>query len=59
MKQKGKRKKKKKGMQFVPYDYESAYNKQLEQYSEWTLENMFTHDKKVLYALKEIKAGDL
>lgn len=58
MKQKEKRKKKKKGMQSVPYDYEAAYNKQLEQCSEWTLENMFSHEPKVLYALKEIKAGD-
>lgn len=58
MKQKEKRKKKKKGMQSVPYDYEAAYNKQLEQCSEWALENMFSHEQKVLYALKEIKAGD-
>lgn len=58
MKQKEKRKKKKKGMQSVPYDYEAAYNKQLEQCSEWTLENMFSHEPKVLYALKEIKSGD-
>lgn len=55
MKQKGKRKRK--GIQSVPYDYEAAYNKQLEQFSEWALENMFAHSKAV-YALKEIKAGD-
>lgn len=55
MKQKGKRKRK--GMQSVPYDYESAYSKQLEQFSEWAFENMFAHSKAV-YALKEIKAGD-
>lgn len=55
MKQREKRKRK--GMQPIPYDYESAYNKQLEQCSEWALENMFKHAKAV-YALKEIKAGD-
>ena len=41
-KEKGKRGKgkRKRRMQSVPYDYESAYNKQLEQCSEWMLENM-------------------
>ena len=58
MKQKEKGKKKRKGMQYVPYDYEAAYNEQLTMMQEWSLENMFVHDKKVLYALKEIKAGD-
>lgn len=59
-KEKGKRGKgkRKRRMQSIPYDYESAYNKQLEQCSEWMLENMFVHDQKVVYALKEIKAGD-
>ena len=58
MKQKEKGKKKRKGMQYVPYDYEAAYNEQLTMMQEWSLENMFVHDKKVLYALKEIQAGD-
>lgn len=56
MKQKGKRKKK--GMQYVPYDYEAAYNRQITMMQEWMIENMFAHDNKVVYALKEIKAGD-
>lgn len=58
MEKKGKGKRKRKGMQNVSYDYEAAYNKQLEQSSEWILENMFANKEKVVYALKEIKAGD-
>lgn len=49
---------KKKGKNFIPYDYEAAYNKQLGELHEWVIRNMFTHRKKVVYALKEIKAGD-
>ena len=45
-------------MQFVPYDYEAAYSEQLTMIQEWSIENMFRHDRKALYALKEIKAGD-
>lgn len=48
----------KKGMQFIPYDYEAAYNKALEDMHEWFIENLFQHRKKVVYALKEITAGD-
>lgn len=48
----------KKGMQFIPYDYEAAYNKSLEDMHEWFIENLFQHRKKVVYALKEITAGD-
>lgn len=51
-------KKKKKRMSFIPYDYEAAYNKQLGQLHEWVVRNMFTHGEKVIYALKEIKAGE-
>ncbi len=60
MEQKDKRekKKKKRGMQCVPYDYEAAFNEQLTMMQEWSLDNMFAHDRKVRYALKEIKAGD-
>lgn len=48
----------KKRMQFIPYDYEAAYNKSLEEMHEWFIENLFQHRKKVVYALKEITAGD-
>lgn len=58
MKQKEKGKKKRKGMQYVPYDYEAAFREQLTMMQEWSLDNMFAHDRKVRYALKEIKAGD-
>lgn len=59
MEQKGqKRKRKKKGMQCIPYDYEAVYNKSIEFMHEWILENMFAHGKKAVYALKEITAGD-
>lgn len=56
MEQKGK--KKKRGIQFIPYDYEAAYNKSIEFMHEWILENMFSHGKKMVYALKEITAGE-
>ena len=46
----------KKRMQFIPYDYEAAYNKSLEEMHEWFIENLFQHRKKVVYALKEITA---
>lgn len=58
MAKKGKGSRRKRGMTFIPYDYEAAYNKQLEQLHEWFMEQMFKRGKKVVYALKEIKAGD-
>ena len=48
----------KRGMQYIPYDYEAAYNKAMEDMHEWFIENLFQHRKKVIYALKEITAGD-
>ena len=48
----------KRGMQFIPYDYEATYNKAMEDMHEWFIENLFQHRKKVIYALKEITAGD-
>ena len=48
----------KRGMQFIPYDYEAAYNKAMEDMHEWFIENLFQHRKKVIYALKEITTGD-
>lgn len=56
MGRKGKRKKR--GMNFIPYDYEAAYNQSIGFMHEWILENMFAHGKKMVYALKEIKAGE-
>lgn len=50
--------KKKRGMQYVQYDYESAYNKTMEDMGEWFIEQMLKHRKKMVYALKEIRAGD-
>ncbi len=50
-------KKKNRGMQFIPYDYEAAYNKSLEDMHEWFIENLLKHRKKVEYALKEVTAG--
>lgn len=49
---------KRKGMHFIPYDYEKAHNKAIEDMHEWFVENLFKHRKKAIYALKEIKAGD-
>ena len=45
-------------MTFIPYDYEAAYNKSLEDMHEFFVEQMFKQGKKVVYALKEIRAGD-
>lgn len=59
MKQKGQtRKRRKEGRVFVPYDYESAYSKIMEDMHEWFVEQMHVHRKKTVYALKEITAGD-
>lgn len=56
---KGKRgSKRKRGMQFIPYDYETAYQSQIDKLNELFVEEMFKHRKKVVYALKEITAGD-
>ena len=39
----------KKGMQFIPYDYEAAYNKALEDMHEWFIENLFQPTERKLY----------
>lgn len=44
--------------QYVPYDYEAAYSKAVEDMHEWFLEQLAENRKKVVYALKEITAGD-
>ena len=46
----------KRGMQYIPYDYEAAYNKAMEDMHEWFIENLFQHRKKVIYDL-EFKKG--
>ncbi len=56
MEQKGR--KKKRGIGFVPYDYEAAFNKAMGDLNEWFIEQMFSHGKKLVYALKEIRAGE-
>jgi hypothetical protein len=48
----------KKRMQYIPYDYESAYTNNLEMLHEWFVSNLLKHRKKAVYALKEISAGD-
>lgn len=52
------RKKKKRGIRFVAYDYEAAYNKAIADLNEWFVKNAFIHRKKVVYVLKEITAGE-
>lgn len=56
MEKKGSRRKR--GMNCIPYDYEAAYNKTIEDMHEWFVEQLCKHRKKVVYVLKEIKAGD-
>ena len=41
----------KRGMQYIPYDYEAAYNKAMEDMHEWFIENLFQHRKKVIYVI--------
>lgn len=56
MKEKGSRRKR--GTGFVPYDYEAAYKKSMEDIHEWFVEQLSSHRKKAVYALKEITAGE-
>lgn len=59
MKSKGKEKRRRKGQQSIQYDYEAAYDKSVESLHEWIIEQMHAaHRKKVVYACKEITAGD-
>ena len=51
-------KKKKRGMVFVPYDYEAAFNKSIEDIHEYFVEQMLKNRYKCVYALKEITAGE-
>ncbi len=52
-----KRRRHKKGMRPIPYDYEAAYNKVLEDMHEWLAAQMFKAIR-TTYALKEIRAGE-
>lgn len=45
-------------MTFIPYDYEAAFNKQLEDLHEFFVEQMLKNRYKSVYALKEITAGE-
>ena len=36
----------KRGMQYIQYDYEATYNKAMEDMHEWFIENLFQHRKK-------------
>lgn len=51
-------KKKKRGMTFIPYDYEAAFNKSIEDLHEYFVEQMLKNRYKCVYALKEITAGE-
>ena len=39
--------KKKRGVQFLQYDYEAAYNKSIEDMDEWFIENMLKHSLQI------------
>ena len=49
--------KRKKGMTFIPYDYEAAYNKSLEDMNEFFVEQMFKHGKKTSSRLRYIHSS--
>lgn len=51
-------KQKKRGMTFIPYDYEAAFNKSIEDLHEYFVEQMLKNRYKCVYALKEITAGE-
>ena len=51
-------KKKKKGMVFIPYDYEAAFQQHLDNLHELFVEQLLKNRYKCIYALKEITAGD-
>lgn len=51
-------KKKKRGMVFVPYDYEATFNKSIEDIHEYFVEQMLKNRYKCVYAMKEITAGE-
>ncbi|GFI49485.1 hypothetical protein IMSAGC020_00685 [Lachnospiraceae bacterium] len=53
-----KRKNRKQGRRFVPYDYEKAYDQALSDLDEWFVEQMLHRGAKSVYALKEIRAGE-
>ena len=53
-----KSKKKKRGMTFIPYDYEAAFNKSINDLHEYFVEQMLKNRFKCVYALKEIRAGE-
>lgn len=50
--------KRKRGMVFIPYDYEAAFNKSIEDLHEYFVEQMLKNHFKCVYALKEITAGE-
>lgn len=49
---------KKKGMTFIPYDYEAVFTKSIEDIHEYFVEQMLKNRYKCIYALKEITAGE-
>ena len=48
---------KKRGMHFIPYDYESAINEDIEKRNEYFVEYMLRTKYRCVYACKEIRAG--
>lgn len=54
----GKGSKKKRGMTFIPYDYEAAFSKSIEDLHEYFVEQMLKNRFKCVYALKEVTAGE-
>lgn len=47
----------KRGMRYIEYDYEAAFNKNIDNLHEWFTENLLKHRYKCVYACKEITAG--
>lgn len=48
---------KRRGMYFIPYDYESAYDKSIEDINECFIEYLLKTEYRCVYSCKEIRAG--
>lgn len=49
---------KKKGMTYIPYDYEEAFKQQIETLNEYFVEQMLKFRFKAVYACKEVRSGE-
>lgn len=58
MKVRNRMKREKKRNEWIPYDYEAAFRQSLEDIDEFFVKALVAHNRKMIYALKEIIAGN-